>query len=60
MTHILTLILNKPGEAAAITTQEYNSLEAAMNAREVFLDHSRITTVYTLYVLVTEKGKVAL
>lgn len=57
MKHNLLLIINKPGGETSATTQEYATLEAAMNAREVFLAHSRQSTAYTIYVIVTEKGE---
>lgn len=60
MKHNLLLIVNKPSQPAAVTTQEYDSLEAAMNAREIILAHSRQSTVYTIFALVTEKGKASL
>ena len=60
MKYNMLIVVNKPHESPAVTTQEYNSLEAATDAREALLTHSRQSTAYSLYVLVTEKGKVGL
>lgn len=56
MKYHLMVVINKPGESPAVTTQEYNTKEAAIEAKSLMEAMSRGSTIFSAYCLITEKG----
>lgn len=57
MQYNLLIVVNKPGESPAVTTQEYNTKDAALDAATLLQALSRSTSVFSVYCQITEKGE---